>query len=115
MTSDNLVEGLFGWMKEERALGSAYFFTKAIFIKSLKMQNNLYTTAQAAVLSGDSITARARDIFDHNKVFITTESYTVITQTRNPPTGLICKGHSSRIPYNVDFERMESTYFIPWV
>jgi hypothetical protein len=123
MRSDNLVEGMFGWLKEERSLGSAYFFTKAIFLKYVGMQASLYKTAEAVQMN--DITPKARQIFDTNMLSITIESHTVQVHARNPPKGVVTTalGHSSRQKsYNVDYllkVRLHLypayPFYIPWV
>jgi hypothetical protein len=112
MKSDNIVEGIFSWMKEERALGSAYFFVKAIFLKYIKMQEILYGTAQAAKDSPRTrITPRAQVLFDQNNMRISKNSHIATIQCQNPLRGAVvaAMGNSNRQnSYNVDFARKVS-------
>jgi hypothetical protein len=87
MKSDNLVEGVFSWCEEERSLGSAFFFTQAIFMSNAKRLTDLRATAMRAKASSMRITPFAYAIFDHNLLNTNAAHYTVLVQAEEPPKG----------------------------
>jgi hypothetical protein len=106
MKSDNLVEGVFSWCKEERSLGSAFFFTQAIFMTNAQRLVDLRATATKAEASRSRITPFAYAIFDHTRINTNAAHYTVLVQRQEPPKGLVTNavGNSARQrTYNVDF------------
>jgi hypothetical protein len=63
--SDNIVEGVFSWCKEERALDSACFFTQAMFMSNAERLIDLKATAIKAEVSKAQITPFAYNNFNH--------------------------------------------------
>ena len=78
MKSDNLVEGVFSWLKEERALGTPFYVIQALFRKSSMLYSTLRESAAEDV--NLILTRRATNTYSINQQMLNSQKrvYTII-------------------------------------
>lgn len=111
MKSDNLVEGVFAWLLEVRALKSPYMIAKDFYIKVMERTNTTKSDIEKLPLSVQ-LTAFAKKCYENNERASRNNMFTATVSSNSDdgkrPTGVVKVTHGSGVTcYTVSFPELQ--------